>query len=266
MPLQSSNVNLDVVNMISEINHIYSNSYKKFFHINPEKYINIDDLITDLSYLIPKWDSHAYLISRNTFQDHTEGIINSYGNGYIFISGNCKIDSVLSLCKDMIDKGVTNITLNMLQLKDSYKFDDLQCGIILPFVESPQRIVKHGRTEKIYFEFNPETRKYISYQIDKCRHREGIIYKSFKGIKLNLIISQSVVEKWVERLHNSANITIYCYEYKNEGYYSSILWAVDFIDHNKFITSIKNKILHSDYPKLVKVTDRPLPKKFHPMA
>lgn len=270
MSTESEYINLDVLDMISGINKIYSSSYKKFFHINPERYINVDDLITDLSYLIPKWDSHASLLSKNTLQDTTQSIINSYGNGYIFVSRNCKIDNINSICKTMVDGGVKNITINLLQLGDSARYEEIICGIILPFIDRPQRIESSTASKKLYFDYEPNTRRYSFYQPEKKKYKEGIIYKTFKDININIMFNQRVVSRWVQRLSNSSNVTIYCYEYTDKYYSLYIVKIVEsetsiFNEPDSFI-GIKHGLLISDYPRQLTIKVNPLPKKLRPMT
>jgi hypothetical protein len=220
--------NLDVKTMVNNIGYIYSYSFKKFFAIDPEKYINVDDLMKDLYYKIPLWDSHASVSMKKSYSDLTEYIINSLGNGYIYISHNAKIDNIYRIYKELMSKNVKTITINITPFTD----DDMDhVGIITmlaPIINCNISVKRTHKNDEQGATDIMEKRKYLyKYDIDEKILIYDILEKHYasnnvntkinvpfrmEGIKFNIITQNfSIIETL---FYPCENVTIYTYEDK----------------------------------------------------
>lgn len=265
-----SAINLDVNNMITEINRIYSASYKKFFKIKADRYINVEDLIVDLSMRISMWDSHASLTYRSTLQDNTAYRINSYGNAYVYVSKNAKIDNIHTIFKSLVDKGIKTITINILSLNITQKNEDLAYHTILPFVNVDIDLIDSDtKKSKNLFSFDSKTRVYRTLAIKGMV--ESTVKLLFEGIKINILARRI----WYKRLHhilfNCPNVTIYTYVIRPVFYYykESELFICHPVSGEKIsmvVYGYPKSIIISKYPKKIKLKTKELPKKYRPMA
>lgn len=205
---------VQVNNLIENITKIYSNSYKPFIKLKPERYINTEDLIQDLKNRVPRWDGHASFTARNSFQDNSAFRINSFGNGYIFVSKNAKLDNIYRFYSEIMEHDVKEITLNLISFEDKVKYEQLLCYLIMPFAGVPLQVVSPSRTTgelKMKFDFDPK-KQTIKFDTPLNEPTRVItISRSIPGIKVNLMLSDRLAPIWYQRLRGTDNYTIYSY-------------------------------------------------------
>jgi hypothetical protein len=204
---------IEVVNIINEITKIYSQAYKPFFIIRPDRYINVDDLIQDLIHRIPKWDGHANLFARNSLHDYSAFRVNSYGNGYLYVSRNTKIDNIYRLYDDAVRSGVSELTVNMISINDTIKYNQLLSFIILPFIESDLEVVSKSSAggDKPNFSFDSATRIAQIHINTAQQNKTFEVKRIIRNIKVNFMFNDDLAQLWYQRLSGADNITLYSY-------------------------------------------------------
>lgn len=259
--MTSISPNIDVNNMIAEINSIYSHSFKKFFHIDPHRYINVDDLMCDLYNTIPMWDSHASVSRKNSFKDETDYRINTHNNGYIYVSKNAKLDNIYRIYNEFIEKDVKHITINLTSLLDPYTVENAKMffNIVYPFIYDEQTLKtgpggSHGDFN--IFRYDPKTGDGII--------QNEVINTSLKvrmrlpKIKLNILLSGEYGLFWGSRLQSASNVTLHIY---NTDITYTNVFSIQFRYENAFV---RGNILISDFPIRYKIKGPTLDKKFLP--
>lgn len=264
-----SAINLDVNNMIDEIYSIYSNSYKKLFKINPEKYIHVEDMIVDLSTLVPMWDSHANVTYKNTLQDNTEYRINSFGNAYVYVSKNAKIDSIYTIIKTLMNKGIKIITFNTNSFNYDMKNLNLLYKIVLPFVEDTQNLYIDNNIKKMFL-YNKDTNEYEYSLYFNTEKKISKIDTKFEGMKINLLIKGDFVNNLYITLHKCSNMTIYSHAKPRQLLiFRYIELEINRSYNKKIIKNIPFTIASDDYESSkdikLKYSDK-LPRKYYPMV
>lgn len=241
---------IQVVNLIDNISKIYSNSYKPFIKLRPERYINVEDLVQDLRNRVTRWDGHASFIARNSLQDNSAFRINSFGNAYVFISKNAKIDNIYRFYSEIAERDVKEITLNLISFEDKNKYEQLLAYLILPFVETNLRVITESkRTKEIRIKFDYDHKTQVA-KIDNTvlePIKVVTINRSMPGIKVNLMLSDRLAPIWYQRLKGTDNFTFYSYSNCDmcKGYtsFNSDSRGEHVYIHvfSKFITSTSNK-------------------------
>ena len=205
---------IEVTNLIHDITRIYSVAYKPFFKIAPERYINVDDLIQDLIYRIPYWDGHASLNARNSLQDASSYRINSYGNAYIYVSRNTKIDTIYRFYDEITAKGVKEITINLISINDRTKYNQLLCFILMPFVSNDLEVIstspKSPNGVKPNFTFDAKTRVAQLFIYLLRQNKTFEVKKFIPDVKVNLLFNDLIAPMWYQRL-TGEKMTIYSY-------------------------------------------------------
>ena len=220
-----SKVDTDVRTMINNIGYIYSYSYKKFFQIVPERYINLDDLMKDLYHRIPLWDSHASVSLKRSYADMTAYTINSKGNGYIYVSRNAKIDNIYRIYREFMEKDVKTVTVNISAL---LRDDDpaLVYMIIGPLLnadlevkftrkenlETHVRNSKNVETTKFKFNYDDMSLMYYNEYTDESKTIKIPLVATFP--KINIIVQN--FENIEILFYSNKNTTIYTYTDKGE--------------------------------------------------
>lgn len=267
-------VDLDVNNMISQIQLIYMNSYKKLFTIHPERYVNVDDLMKDLYYSVYMWDSHAGVSMKNTYIDYTDYRINSHNNGYIYVTKNAKIDNVYRIYREFMSKEVKNITINITGISDGYSTASslgLILSVILPFIETDyvvkaqykDRTIGGMKEDDFYvIETNPPKCKFRI--IPKTKMNEVSSPIKYEGASINIITSIDVGILLRSVLYKQANFTIYSYSDEIAENESQIGFAIRFLLGGYVMIGAGKHIY--DGNQKVKTKSKPLNKKYYPMV
>jgi hypothetical protein len=204
---------IQVNNTIDNITKIYSNAYKPFIKLRPDRYINVEDLVSDLKNRVPRWDGHASFSARNSLQDNSSFRINSFGNAYIFVSKNAKIDNIYRFYNEIVGQGVKEITLNLIPFEDKIKYEQILSHLIFPFVTVDLATrSKYGEEMRTRFSYDINTRTAKVFASLSEPTKTIIINKSIPGIKLNILFSDKIASIWYQRLRGTNNITFYCYE------------------------------------------------------
>lgn len=259
---------------IEQIQRIYSNAFKPFIKLIPERYINTDDLIQDLKVLVNKWDGHASFLTRKSLKDNSDYRINSYGKGYIFVSENTRVDIIYRFYNEIIKSGTSEITINLLALNDRQKYNQLISYLILPFIDVDLQVLSKSRTTgeiKTNFKFDAQTRVADFSIAIKQEEKTISIPKKIPGMKINIIFSDKVATLWYQRLCGATNFVFYCYSDCRicKGYYRTVYYSSN--DKRSIECLIFAKILYSanepNIPVIIAGLEKPLlPKSLRPMS
>ena len=263
-----------VENDIINISKIYSNAFKPFIKLVPERYINTEDLIQDLKILVSKWDGHASFSTRKSLKDNSDYIINSYGKAYIFVSENTRVDVIYRFYNEIISKGIKEMTINMLGLNDRKKYTQLISYLVLPFADMDLGVFSKSREtgETVNnFRFTAKTRLVEFFtSISDPMNKTFTVPKKIPDIKVNLMMHEKVAPIWYQRLSGTSNFTFYCYTdckvcrgFIKVSYHDR--------DNRRYETIVFTKYLHSVNEPTVAVIvgniNKPLiPKSLRPMS